>query len=109
MEYFTVTDRTVLFSMAAGLFGGVLNSAVEITLKWWNQEALVGQQELVARALLRGVIQAIFLGAGAFVLMLYATEMTLQAINQFLFFWALAFGLALPIFNRAWDWLFSGN
>ncbi len=40
MEYFTETDKTVLFGIAAGLFGGLLNSAVEIALKWWNKNGL---------------------------------------------------------------------
>jgi hypothetical protein len=107
MEYFTATDKTVLFGIAAGLFGGLLNSAVEIALKWWNKEALVSQRELVARSLLRSVIWAIVYGAGAFILILYDTKTPLQKIDQYLFFITLCLGLGEPFYNRAWDWLIN--
>lgn len=105
MEYFTATDKTVLFGMAAGLFSGLLSSFVRIVLEWWNKEPLVSQGELVIRTLRRGAIQAIALGAGAFVLELYRTNTSLQSIRQFLVFWAIVVGIGEPIFDRVWSWM----
>ncbi|MEM8502865.1 MAG: hypothetical protein AAF716_06900 [Cyanobacteria bacterium P01_D01_bin.1] len=109
MDYLTETDKTVLFGVAAGLFGGLLNSAAEIALRWWNEEALIAQNELVARAIVRGVIYALFFGAGAFVLILYDAQTPLKKIDQYLFFFAVFIGLGEPLYNRAWDWLFGTN